>query len=104
MHNCVNLAAGLMLLAALILNGCGGQQAFQPSPPPPPSPTVQLSVSENGSGTVTSSPGGINCGSTCTETFDAGTSVTLLPYLHLATHSLAGPEPAPDLPEPATLF
>jgi uncharacterized repeat protein (TIGR01451 family) len=30
-----------------------------------------------GSGTVTSSPGGIQCGSTCTASYDAGTYVTL---------------------------
>ncbi len=31
----------------------------------------------NGSGTVTSSPAGINCGADCSETYSAGTSVTL---------------------------
>jgi hypothetical protein len=38
-----------------------------------------LSVSKagNGSGTVTSSPSGINCGSTCTRAFPPGTVVTL---------------------------
>ncbi len=38
-----------------------------------------LSVSNpgNGSGTVTSSPGGINCGTTCIAPFASGTSVTL---------------------------
>jgi hypothetical protein len=30
-----------------------------------------------GSGTVTSSPGGISCGSTCSATYDGGTVVTL---------------------------
>lgn len=30
-----------------------------------------------GTGTVTSSPAGINCGSTCTATYANGTSVTL---------------------------
>jgi hypothetical protein len=44
-------------------------------------PVVQhsLTVSENGSGsgTVTSSPAGLNCGSTCAARFDAGTVVTL---------------------------
>ena len=38
-----------------------------------------LSVSKTGSGTVTSSPSGINCGSTCSSKFDSGTSVTLTP-------------------------
>jgi len=38
-----------------------------------------MNVTRNGSGTgtVTSSPAGINCGSTCTATFNAGTAVTL---------------------------
>ena len=38
-----------------------------------------LSVSKTGtgSGTVTSSPSGINCGSTCSASFSSGTSVTL---------------------------
>ncbi len=36
-----------------------------------------LSVSTSGSGTVTSAPGGINCGSTCSAGYTSGTSVTL---------------------------
>ena len=36
--------------------------------------TIKLGL---GNGTVTSSPAGINCGSTCTATFPAGTSITL---------------------------
>jgi hypothetical protein len=36
-----------------------------------------LSVSETGSGTVTSSPSGINCGATCNASFASGTVVTL---------------------------
>ena len=43
---------------------------------PPPDP-VQVTVTTSGSGTVTSSPAGINCGTTCTNTFPAGTQVTL---------------------------
>jgi hypothetical protein len=39
----------------------------------------QLSVTRNGSGTVSSSPGGINCGATCSAAYDQGTSVTLFP-------------------------
>ncbi len=40
---------------------------------------VALTVVKNGSGsgTVTSSPAGINCGATCNATFPAGTAVTL---------------------------
>ncbi|MBI5756212.1 MAG: SBBP repeat-containing protein, partial [Nitrospirae bacterium] len=42
-------------------------------------PTVTLSVSNagTGSGTVTSSPGGINCGVDCSEAYTYGTVVTL---------------------------
>ena len=39
----------------------------------------QLSVTTNGSGLVTSSPGGINCGPTCSFVYDQGTAVTLTP-------------------------
>src|SRR5262245_45722169 len=43
------------------------------------SPGVALSVTKSGagSGTVTSSPAGINCGSTCSASFTNGSSVTL---------------------------
>ena len=51
-----------------------------PTPQPTPSPlTHVLTVDMNGTGTgtVTSSPAGISCGSDCTETYNAGTAVTL---------------------------
>ena len=38
---------------------------------------LSISKSGTGSGTVTSSPGGINCGSDCLQAYDYGTSVTL---------------------------
>ena len=38
---------------------------------------VALAVNKSGSGLITSTPGGINCGSTCTASYDQGTSVTL---------------------------
>lgn len=40
---------------------------------------VRLSASLIGNGTLTSSPGGINCPSDCTEDYGAGTQVTLTP-------------------------
>ncbi len=40
--------------------------------------TVNKFQNGAGAGTVTSTPAGINCGSTCTATFPAGTSITLL--------------------------
>jgi cysteine-rich repeat protein len=36
-----------------------------------------LSVTKGGSGTITSSPAGINCGATCNANYNSGTSVTL---------------------------
>ena len=47
---------------------------FTAAPPP-----VQLTVVDagTGTGTVTSAPAGINCGSTCSDTFPSGTQVTL---------------------------
>lgn len=46
--------------------------------PPPVSLALGISKSGNGVGTVTSSPGGINCGATCFATYREGTSVTLV--------------------------
>ena len=40
-------------------------------------PILTVLKSGTGSGTVTSSPVGINCGSDCSESYDQGTSVTL---------------------------
>ncbi len=39
--------------------------------------TLNVLLSGSGSGTVTSNPAGINCGSTCSASFTSGTSVTL---------------------------
>ncbi|HTN72491.1 MAG TPA: fibronectin type III domain-containing protein, partial [Methylomirabilota bacterium] len=39
--------------------------------------TATLTVAKNGSGTVTSSPAGINCGTVCSQSYNSGTSVTL---------------------------
>jgi hypothetical protein len=39
--------------------------------------TYTLAVSTNGSGTVTSNTGGINCGTACSATYNSGSSVTL---------------------------
>ena len=42
-----------------------------------PEYTLTVSKSGTGSGTVASSPSGIDCGSDCSESYDQGTSVTL---------------------------
>ena len=41
--------------------------------------TLDVQLAGTGSGTVTSSPTGIDCGGDCTEEFDLGTTVTLTP-------------------------
>jgi hypothetical protein len=46
---------------------------------PPPSYTLTVGKNGTGSGTVTSSPGTINCGATCSQTYSQGTVVTLTP-------------------------
>lgn len=48
-----------------------------PAPPGQYNLTVNRGGSNNGNGTVTSSPAGINCGSDCDESYVSGTSVTL---------------------------
>ena len=52
-------------------------QVSEAAPPPPSQYTLTVSKSGTGSGTVTSNPSGIDCGSDCSESFDQGTSVTL---------------------------
>ena len=45
--------------------------------PPPQQNTLTVTKRGTGSGTVMSSPEGINCGSDCSETYNAGASITL---------------------------
>ena len=40
-------------------------------------PIYSVAVGKSGNGTITSIPAGINCGSTCSASFNSGTSVTL---------------------------
>ena len=44
---------------------------------PPPPPRHDLTVARAGNGRVTSAPTGIDCGTTCSATYDRGTQVTL---------------------------
>ena len=48
-----------------------------------------LSIVKSGSGTVSSSPSGINCGSTCAKAYTCGTAVTLTAATFLG-HSFSG--------------
>jgi hypothetical protein len=69
------LALGLATLVA-----CGGGGGGSQEPPPvsaDPPTTFKLSVQAPANGSVTSSPAGINCGSTCSGDFAPGTSITL---------------------------
>lgn len=69
----IQLAAAA--LAALVLSACGG--GGEGTPPDSGSSAYPLSVSKLGSGTVTSAPAGIDCGTNCQSDFAAGTTVTL---------------------------
>jgi uncharacterized repeat protein (TIGR02543 family) len=75
----------LLLCVSLLITGCGGggdsgistaSSSSTPAPSPTPS-SYTLIVSETGSGTVASSPSGINCGTSCSASYASGTSVTL---------------------------
>jgi phospholipase C len=77
----VQLFATLSLASLILLAGCGGGSQSTPDPSPgPPQPVtdqITVTVSGTGSGVVTSTPAGINCGTTCSATFNRGTSVQL---------------------------
>ena len=68
----------VLCLITASLAGCGGGSTSPSSPSKNP---FQLSVqiAGTGTGTVSSTPSGINCGSDCKANFDDGTSVTLTP-------------------------
>lgn len=60
----------VMLFGFAAYAGVGLQPSFTPA-------AQTLTVARIGSGTVTSSPAGINCGNTCSASFPFGTTVTL---------------------------
>src|ERR1700739_109292 len=67
----------LAIFFALMLAGC---QGLQPAPTTTTTAnTFQLTVTPPaaGAGSITSSPAGISCPTTCTASFASGTSVTL---------------------------
>lgn len=70
-----------LLVVGVACKGLGPVSPSSSSPSPPPSsPSFsQISVQDsgNGSGTVTSSPAGITCGTSCTASFPTGSQVTL---------------------------
>ncbi len=82
--NVTGLTAGAGYCAEIVaLNGTGstpiddGDQAIWDQPTQPPKHTLTVTTGGPGTGTVTSSPAGIDCGSTCSSLFDSGTQLTL---------------------------
>jgi hypothetical protein len=78
------LASGTTYQFRLVATTAGGTnfgavESFTTSSGTPPTPTYTLTVSEAGvgSGSVTSSPAGIDCGATCSHAYLKGTVVTL---------------------------
>ena len=76
-------SASLAALSSISLTATG--TVIEPAPDPGPDPvpgrvfTLTVVLAGSGSGTVASSPAGINCGSDCTETYPEGTAATLTP-------------------------
>jgi phospholipase C len=58
----------------LVLCSCGGGAS---GPPPPTSFQLSIKAAGAGGGTISSSPAGINCGTTCSATFASGMQVML---------------------------
>jgi phospholipase C len=65
----------LICLSTMILTACGGGGA--PGGPGGSTGPYPVTVSLSGTGTVTSSPAGITCGSTCSASFAKDTQLTL---------------------------
>jgi len=63
----------VLLAFLIVLTACGGGGSTSSSS----SQQAQITVTTTGSGTVTSSPGGIHCPGTCTASFNVGTRVAL---------------------------
>ena len=70
-------ATAVTLTALEGVAGTGGSTPSSPTPTSPTTYTLSAITTGSGTGTVVSSPAGINCGSSCTSTFAAGSTVTL---------------------------
>jgi len=71
-----NVGAGANALSVYTPTQAGVSVTVTPTGAPPPV-SLPLAVSKVGSGTVTSNPGGIACGSDCNESYAFGTRVSL---------------------------
>ena len=65
-----------LLLVGLVA-ACGQVAPSSPDASQVAVRVVSISVAGNGSGTISSNPAGINCGTDCTEAFPRGPSITL---------------------------
>ncbi|MET0501933.1 MAG: fibronectin type III domain-containing protein [Candidatus Binatia bacterium] len=74
-----NLITGYSYCYRLLAFNAFGSSAYSDPACATAAPTFTLSVTKagTGSGTVTSTPAGINCGSTCSALYNSGTLVTL---------------------------
>ncbi|MES2489803.1 MAG: CehA/McbA family metallohydrolase [Pseudomonadota bacterium] len=79
------LALGIVSLLAACDSGINKNGTDTPTSPPA---TVfyQLTVTLDGSGSVASSPAGINCGIQCSKSYAAGTIVDLAPNANAGSH------------------
>jgi phospholipase C len=72
---------GLCVLPSLILAGCGGSPnsttTTQQQQPPPTNYQLSVTAPAAGTGTIASTPAGINCPGTCSASFASGTKVSL---------------------------
>jgi phospholipase C len=68
------IVVGCLSSISLLLCGCGGVSS---GPPPPGSFQLSVEAAGAGGGTISSSPAGITCGTTCSAAFASGTQVTL---------------------------
>ena len=74
-----------LLAAMTVVGSCGGGNPVAPTTIAPP-PTLTVTKNGGGSGIVSSSPTGIDCGTDCSQSYSLGTTVTLT----------ASPMPASD--------
>lgn len=70
-------AAGCTGTGPCVISNLSGNSGVTATFNPPPPVTLSVTKSGSGSGTVTSNPAGINCGSSCSAQFTGGTPVTM---------------------------
>src|SRR5258708_24234163 len=75
MKSCYSFLTVLTAVSGLMLKGCVG--VGRSTPPVPTTFQLTVTAPATGAGTITSSPGGISCPSTCAASFTQGTQVTL---------------------------